>query len=332
MNRSVDVALHTYSLRMHYLRRDNYDVFAFIDDAVSQGFSGVNISLSGPDYRHLSGSSPKHIRAVRRRIDAEGLTLEVDTDSVEPGRLADILGVAERLGARKIRTFTHHPFGTRMQADTISDIKRSIALAESLGIAICLENHEEFTSAELAEIAATIDSPRFQLLFDFGNSLPVLEHPETAFANMSPWLGAVHVKDEKLVGKEASPAKVPTMLGVPLGAGRIDVTGLLAKTLETGLARICLQNVWGYSVPLGKLRPVDLDALPEGRSFELSAHDNGDAMQCFDAEVIDGESALTAERRALQISVADLADRLQSLGWTCQRPLRTELGRGGPWI
>lgn len=330
MTTGIDVALHSYSMRMHYLRREAYDVFSFIDDAVEHGFSGVNISLSGPEYRHLSGSSREHIRKVRDRIEAERLSLEVDTDSVQPRHLASILDVAGRLGAGKIRTFTHHPFSKDMRSDTMSDLKGSIPRAEQLGIAICLENHEEFTSLELAEIASTLDSPQLQLLFDFGNSLPVLERPEAAFELMSPWLGAVHVKDEKLVGATVSPTGVPTMLGVPLGEGRIDVSGLLVRTVEAGLKRVCLQNVWGYSVPLGKQRPVEFKALPSDGPFELLTFDGNDALQCFDGEELEGEKAVATELRALEVSISHLDRTIRDLGWATRRPLRSASGSGTP--
>lgn len=48
------------------------------------------------------------------------------------------------------------------------------------------------------------------------------------------------------------------MAGVPLGQGTLDLVGLTRAVLATGLRRLCVQNVWGYHVPVGKLRPVDL--------------------------------------------------------------------------
>ena len=250
--------------RLRFLHDSGYDVFSFLDDAAERGYSGVNLSLAGPDshrlppYRHLGGSRPGHLQAVARRLAHHRLSVELDTDTVEPPRLAEALEIAERLGARVLRTFTHHPYGPELAAATERDLRAALPAAERTGVTIALENHEELTGPELADLARRVEHPRLRLLFDFGNGLPVLERPEDALRAMGPWLAATHVKDVVLVAAEHVPEGVPAVAGVPLGQGTLDLVGLTGAMLATGLRRLCVQNVWGYHVPLGKLRPVDL--------------------------------------------------------------------------
>lgn len=262
MTGTIDLALHSYSCRLRYLHDPDYDVFGFIDDAAARGFTGVNISLSGPDNdclppnRHLSGDSPEHLQHVAEHLQHRGLSVELDTDTVEFDRLLQAIDTAQRVHARVLRTFTHHPYGPRIVDATLRDLRAIAPAAEQAGVIIAVENHEEFTSAELAHIAATINHPWIRLLFDYGNSIPVLEPPEDALRMMQPWVVAAHMKDTVMIAAEDTPDGVTATMGVPLGQGTIDLLGLTRTLLEAGLRRICLQNVWGYHVPLGKLRPV----------------------------------------------------------------------------
>lgn len=257
----IDLALHSYSCRLRYLHDPDYDVFAFIAEAAARGFSGVNISLSGPDNdrlppnRHLSGDSDEHLREVAEQLRVRGLSVELDTDTVEPDRLGRAIDIARRLDARVLRTFTQHPYGPNIVRDTLRDLRVVVPVAARAGVVVAVENHEEFTSAELAHLAATIDHPSIRLLFDYGNSIAVLESPEEALRVMHPWVVAAHLKDTVMIAAEHAPDGEATM-GVPLGRGSIDLLGLTRSLVHGGLRRICLQNVWGYHVPLGKLRPV----------------------------------------------------------------------------
>lgn len=260
---AIDLALHSYSRRLRYLYEPGYDVFAFIDEACARGFTGVNISLSGPDndrlppHRHLSGDSDRHLDAVVDRLRERNLSVELDTDTVDPDRLGAYIGITRRLGARVLRTFTHHRYGPAIFDHTLRDLRAVAALAERAGVIVAVENHEEFTSADLVRLVAAIDSPWVRLLFDYGNPLPVLEPPHVALRAMRPYVVACHMKDAVMIAKEHGPDGVPTVMGVPLGQGSLDLLGLTRTLLAGGLRRICVQNVWGYHVPLGKLRPVD---------------------------------------------------------------------------
>ncbi|MGI8778878.1 MAG: sugar phosphate isomerase/epimerase family protein [Solirubrobacteraceae bacterium] len=307
LSEHLDIALHSYSCRLRFLHEPGYDVLAFLDDAAARGYTGVNLSLSGPDndrlppHRHLGGDSPEHLDAVTRRLAQHRLSVELDTDTVEPGRLAEALEIAGRLGARVLRTFTHHPYGPGLAAATERDLRAALPAAERTAVTIALENHEELTGPELAGIARRIDHPRMRLLFDYGNGLPVLERPEDAFEAMRPWVAACHVKDVVLVAAEHVPEGVPAAAGVPLGQGALDLAGLTRAVLATGLRRLCVQNVWGYHVPLGKLRPVDRADPRLGHGTFAYAHPPHDpARIAFDPEAtLRAETCVTAERDAL---------------------------------
>lgn len=200
-----------------------------------------------------------------------------------------------------LRTFTHHPYGPELAEATERDLRAALPAAERTGVTIALENHEELTGHELADLARRIEHPRLRLLFDFGNGLPVLERPEDALRAMGPWLAASHIKDVVLVAAQYVPEGVPAVAGVPLGQGALDLVGLTRAVLATGLRRLCVQNVWGYHVPLGKLRPVDLHDPRLGHGPFAYAHPPHQPERiAFDPETTLGpEERIRAERDAL---------------------------------
>src|SRR5271154_518343 len=126
----LDLFLHSYSLRFHFLDKPGFDVFAFIRRAVADGFVGVNINLNAARYRHLSGDSPEHIAAVRRALDKARLKRDIETSGTDPQHLGTLLAVARELGAEHLRTYTRHRGSTEQQiALTVRDLKAAAPLA-----------------------------------------------------------------------------------------------------------------------------------------------------------------------------------------------------------
>ncbi|UYM06346.1 TIM barrel protein [Solicola gregarius] len=305
----IELALHSYSRRLRFVHDPDYDVFTFIDEAARRGFAGVNISLSGPDnahlppHRHLGGNTPAHLSAVADALRSRGMSVEVDTDTVQPDRLQTAITIAGALGARVLRTFTHH-CEPDVLAKTTHELALSRLAAEAADVVVAVENHEEFTSAELVRLVENVDSPHVRLLFDYGNSLPVLEPPAVALASMLPYVVACHLKDVAMISADDSPDSVPATMGVPLGHGHIPVESL-TRTLVTGrIRRLALQNVWGYHVPLGKLRPIDPNdpRLGEG-DFAYIRPPFSPPIVCFHPEsVYTPEQLMALEDHALDVA------------------------------
>ena len=51
---------------------------------------------------------------------------------------------------------------------------------------LLLENHEDFTGAELTTILDAVEHPRIGALYDYGNSMMVGEEPAAALDGSSP--------------------------------------------------------------------------------------------------------------------------------------------------
>jgi sugar phosphate isomerase/epimerase len=289
----IDLFLQSYCLRHHYLHQPGYDVFAFLDRAAADGFTGVSINMNGPNYRQLSGTAPEHIRKVRDRLEANRLRCDIETSGTDAPHLTTILKVCEALGVEQARTYMRHagsPEETIRQ--TIADLRQAAPMYRKAGIALLLENHEDFTGAEMAAIMRGVDAEPVGALFDYGNSMMVAEQPETALEAMLPFIRSVHLKDHAC---RKLPDGNVEILGVPIGSGVIPIADLTRRLVANGLDRILLSNVWAYRCPVrdwrggakwgeGVFRPDTAEHSPTMRPWDAPIWEENDKRRLLQLE------------------------------------------------
>lgn len=260
--KDLDLHVHSFGLRFHFKHQSDFDVFRFIEVAGEQGFSGVNISANGPNFRDLGGTSTEHFARVRAKLRESGLTAELDTSGTSPAHLIEMLHVAAAVGADQLRTYTRYPGDERELVErTVRDLVEVATAAEHLQINVLLENHEDFRGGAIAEILGRVGHPRIRALFDYGNSQMVGEDPIEALEAMAPFISAVHMKDHVIVEHESA----LYVQGVVMGTGKLPVSEMTDQLYGTGLRRFCFENVWGYVAPI----KVAADTLPPTEAFSL---------------------------------------------------------------
>lgn len=308
----LDLFLHSYSLRFHYLHQPGFDVFAFIRRAVADGFDGVNINLNATRYRHLSGDSPEHIAAVRRALDEAGLKRDIETSGTDPAHLQQLLDVARKLGANNLRTYTRHHGSTAEQiALTARDLRTAAPLAERAGVAILLENHEEFTGGELVDILRAVGSDWVCALYDYGNSQMCMEDPLDCLAAMLPYIRTAHLKDHMMLRAADAPDGRLRVMGVPIGEGNLEILETTHRLMAAGVPRVAFENVWAYSAPVQ--RP-DRDGLL-GRGVFAYVDPPFDPAHCApDPNALSPEQRVAYEDQALSRSLAWLRRHFQEAG------------------
>lgn len=313
--------LHTYSLRFHFRLVPGYDVFTFIDRAVSEGFAGVCISANGPGYRHLGGTASERFARVRDRLRAEGLLCDLDTSGTSPGHLRVLLDVARAVGAQQVRTYTRHRGTPEEMAElTVRDLTAAAPLAEAAGVRVLLENHEEFTGSEVAQIVARTDSRWVGALYDYGNSMMVGEDPMTALEAMLPHVRAAHLKDHVMLCAEDAPDGRLSVLGAPVGRGNLPILEITQRLVEAGLDRIIFESVWAYRAPVRESRWTDLSRAQLGArafAFARPPFDEGTCLPDPEALVAhDPQRAAALEDEALRGGLAWLRRSLTEAGLT----------------
>lgn len=245
---TIDLFQQSYSYKHHYLHQPGYDVFAFLDKAAADGFTGVSININGPNYRQLSGTSVDHQRKVGARLRELRLRCDLETSGTERAHLETILEVCANLGVEQLRTYMRHAGSVQETvARTIADLRIAGPIFARAGVRLMLENHEDFTGAEMATILSAVDHPWVGVLYDYGNAMMVGEEPMTALAAMLPYVRSAHLKDHACrVGANGE----REIVGVPIGSGILPIAEATRTLVAGGLDRIILSSVWGYHAPV----------------------------------------------------------------------------------
>jgi len=320
----LHMMLHTYTFKLNYLFNPKFDVFRFIDLAAEAGFSGVALSGYAPQYLELSGGSPAHLERVRKRFEADGFLVDLDNASTEPELLTGMINLAERLGARVVRTFTRPP-GTPAEriAKATRDLARVAPLAERAQIRIVLENHEDLTGEEIATVLRALDNPWIGAVYDYGNSMALLEEPMVCLDALLPWIYTAHLKDHVMIPAGPNGMDKPSVLGVPIGQGNIPVVEITQRLIAAGVERACFQSVWGYHIPVIDHRGGA--ALDQG-VFTYAHPPYDPARCCVDARVraTSGGAAeiCRLEEQAYWSGVAWLKQAFDRAGIELARPLK----------
>lgn len=309
----VDATLHSYSLRYRFAHKKEFDAFAFASLAVSTGFTGISLSLNDANYRHLGGRDPSLVEAFGRHRAALGLSLEIDTSGTHPAHLSELLHVAHRMGARSLRTYTRHRGSIEdMIRQTISDLSQVMPVAKELGIVVVLENHEDFTGRELAQIVEAVGHPNLKILYDYGNSQMVLEDPEVALEAVLPHVYSVHVKDQVLIRNERSDHAI--VVGVSVGEGFLPLERITRRLLESGLRTFCFENVWSYSSPIQSERAPSAGVVLGTGAFSYLDPPFDPSRVNFTPQLVDPEQLVSLEFSALTRGIDEFRNILGRLG------------------
>ncbi len=110
-------------------------------------------------------------------------------------------------------------------------LKTAAKVAEDNGVIIAIENHMDFTSAEVMQMLESVDSKHFGVNFDSGNFLRLLDDPVAAMELLAPYVYSTHIKD-LCVSSLYGASDHRFFSGVPVGMGIVDndkLAGILAK-------------------------------------------------------------------------------------------------------
>lgn len=171
------------------------------------GFIGIGreigakvLELHAPWLLELDASG---IAALRQRLAAEGFEPVVGT-GYPYTRLEDIIAAGAALGARIVRVAltpvlcgdrAFRPDWADLVAGVHAMLRAHVPMAREAGLTLAIENHQDFTSAELVALCEEHGSG---ICYDTGNSFPVGEAPMDFTATVAPYVRHVHLKDYRV--------------------------------------------------------------------------------------------------------------------------------------
>lgn len=169
-----------------------------MDRASELGLGGVE-----PPARMLEGED---LEALGAYASDSGLFVVIDTGGYDPNKLAPVIDMATRIGARTVRTVIggariggdRRPLAGRWQPflDTVlAGLRKCVETAERAGVTLAVENHQDVSSEELLWLHDSISSDHFGITLDTANPLATAEEPLDFFRRVAPAVKHVHLKD-----------------------------------------------------------------------------------------------------------------------------------------
>lgn len=178
---------------------------------------------------------------LARHARDTGVSLEVGTRGATADNLRAYAAIATTVGSPFVRVVVDAN-DDRPSADEVVHRLTSVeGEFRSRGLTLAIENHDRFRVDELTSIIERCGD-WVGICLDTVNSFGALEGPEVVIDALAPHTVNIHLKDFDVV--RAPYAMGFSIVGRPLGAGRLDVPALLARIQEVGRAPTAVIELW----------------------------------------------------------------------------------------
>jgi sugar phosphate isomerase/epimerase len=215
----------------------------FVRRAAELGVDGVSLESC-----FFDSLEPGYLGQIKAALDEKGLERVLawgHPDGLEAGRnetawraMNELIPKARFMGAEIMRivasslVFRNEPHGPQIEA-IVKMLTESVQIAEDCGVVLAIENHIDYTSAEIEEILQRVGSDWLKVNFDTGNTLRMMEDPVAAARRLGPYTVATHTKDVDAC-RHVRPEEWYFFSSVPVGTGLIDVAGVVRALGESG--------------------------------------------------------------------------------------------------
>ena len=195
----------------------------------------------------LDRLSEHELRELRSLAGDLGITIETGIRGSRLEKLRRNLAVTEALGASIIRAVLTDD-GWEPDRNQVLEILASVLPdLRAAGVTLAIENRFHYLPSQVAEMIGAMDDPHVAACLDVMNSITRFVGPSEAVAALAPYAVSVHIKDAR-IARERTGFRIS---GCAMGAGGVDVSGILAAVRREGRARSIL--VEGWMDPLGSI-------------------------------------------------------------------------------
>ncbi len=204
----------------------------FLDRARELAVDGVSLESCFVERKDDAG----YLGSIKARLDDAGFDrvwawghpdgLEGGTNPSEYQQMLHALKHAEQTGAQVMRVvgsslqFRFEDHQQQIQR-LVKIFREAVHVAADHDVKLAIENHIDFTGAEILQLLEEVDSPYLGLNFDTGNFARLLDDPVKAMQKLAPYVLATHFKDLK-INSSASVDDWYFFSTAPVGDGFID--------------------------------------------------------------------------------------------------------------
>jgi len=226
---------------VHWTTRD------FLERACQLQVDGVSLESC-----FLESLEPGYLGELKGLLDERGLERVLawgHPDGLEAGRNQDawramnVLILKTRcLGAGVMRivasslAFRNEPHAPQIDA-IVRMLQESVRIAADHGVVLAIENHIDYTSAEILQILERVGSDHLKVNFDTGNTLRMMEDPVEAARRLGPYTVATHTKDVEAC-RHVRPEEWYFFSSVAVGTGLVDISGVARALKECGYSGV----------------------------------------------------------------------------------------------
>ncbi|MBI5281859.1 MAG: sugar phosphate isomerase/epimerase [Candidatus Solibacter usitatus] len=200
----------------------------FMETAYAAGAGGVQATLASFE--------PAYLKQVRARAEQLGMYFELlaplpqaDTSQFEAAvRAAKEAGATSIrsvcLSGRRYETFNSLEQWNAFAAESKARLARAVPIVEKHKLPLGIENHKDWTAAEMPGLLKSYSSEYLGACIDFGNNISLLDDPMELVEALAPFVINTHIKD---MGVEEYQDGF-LLSEVPLGQGILDLKRMVA--------------------------------------------------------------------------------------------------------
>jgi sugar phosphate isomerase/epimerase len=175
------------------------DTIAFLDRARALGAAGIQMQLTSLD--------PAYIKRLRDTAERNGLYVEAmaELPKQDASAFERAISAARDAGAsvvrvgclsgRRYENFATYDEWKRWVDQARDSVFRAVPVAERQKMPLAIENHKDWTAAELAAMVKQISSEYAGVCLDTGNNIALLDDPYEVVDALAPYTLATHFKD-----------------------------------------------------------------------------------------------------------------------------------------
>jgi len=200
------------------------DNLEFLEHANALGAAGIQMPLTSRE--------PDYIRKLRARTEQLGMYFEVIAAlpaQDDPTKFESTVAAAKEAGAlvirvnclpgRRYENFTNLADWRAAVAQAHLRIDAALRIVEKRQVPLAIENHKDFTAAEMAALMKSKSSRWLGVCLDTGNNISLLDDPMAVVETLAPYALTTHIKDMGV----APYADGFLLSEMPMGAGILDM-------------------------------------------------------------------------------------------------------------
>jgi sugar phosphate isomerase/epimerase len=175
---------------------ESRETLALLEQCHELGAAGIHAVINGDPV------------AIRKRAEESGMYVEAmvpmpdgdDTsefvDSIQRAQAAGATALrAACLPTRRYEAFQSWEAWQQHVARSHRSIRAALPILDQFRIPLGLENHKDWTTAEMLELMRQYGSEYFGVCLDFGNNISLLDDVNRSIEQLAPYTVSTHLKD-----------------------------------------------------------------------------------------------------------------------------------------